>query len=72
MARIFTTGSADGLGLLRLQTLPINRWLQAERGIGVEATFETLHHYTLVKSAVLNLEEGSIGDFHAHPPNAFV
>jgi acyl-CoA reductase-like NAD-dependent aldehyde dehydrogenase len=41
-------------------------------GIGIEATFETLHHYTLVKSVVLNLEEGAIGDFHAPPPNAFV
>lgn len=43
-----------------------------QSGIGVEATFETLHHYTLVKSVVLNLEEGVIGDFHAPPPNAFV
>jgi acyl-CoA reductase-like NAD-dependent aldehyde dehydrogenase len=43
-----------------------------QSGIGIEATFETLHHYTLVKSVVLNLDEGAIGDFHAPPPNAFV
>jgi acyl-CoA reductase-like NAD-dependent aldehyde dehydrogenase len=43
-----------------------------ESGIGIEATFEALHHYTLVKSVVLNSEEGAIGDFHAPPPNAFV
>jgi aldehyde dehydrogenase len=43
-----------------------------QSGIGIEATFETLHHYTLLKSVVFNLEEGAIGDFHAPPPNAFV
>jgi len=43
-----------------------------QSGIGIEGTFETLHHYTLVKSVVLNLEEGAFGDFHAPPPNAFV
>ena len=29
-ARIFTTGWADDLGLLQLQTRPIYRWLQAQ------------------------------------------
>jgi aldehyde dehydrogenase len=43
-----------------------------QSGIGIEATFDTLHQYTLVKSVVLNLQEGALGDFHAPPPNAFV
>ena len=72
MAQIFITGSADDLGLLQLPTRPIDGG-HKQSGIGIEATFETLHHDTLFKSlVVLNLEEGAIGDFHAPPPNAFV
>ena len=51
--------------------IAIDRWLDAEWHRD-EGTFETLHHDTLVKSVVLNLEEVAFGDFHAPPPNAFV
>jgi hypothetical protein len=51
--------------------IAIDRWLHAE-WYRDEGTFETLHHDTLVKSVVLNLEESAFSDFHALPPNAFV
>jgi hypothetical protein len=56
---------------VRCLFIAIDRWLHAEWHRD-EGTFETLHHDTLVKSVVLNLEDGAFGDFHAPPPNAFV
>ena len=56
---------------VRCLFIAIDRWLHAE-WYRDEGTFETLHHDTLVKSVVLNLEESAFSDFHALPPNAFV
>lgn len=47
---------------------PIGGYKQS--GYGREGTFETLQHYTLTKSVVINLNEGALGAFHAPPPNA--
>ncbi len=41
-----------------------------QSGFGREGTLETLSHYTVSKSVVINLEEGALGAFHAPPPTA--
>lgn len=41
-----------------------------QSGFGREGTLETMSHYTVSKSVVINLEEGALGAFHAPPPTA--
>jgi acyl-CoA reductase-like NAD-dependent aldehyde dehydrogenase len=47
---------------------PIGGYKQS--GFGREGAMETLNHYLVSKSVVINLNEGALGAFHAPPPNA--
>jgi acyl-CoA reductase-like NAD-dependent aldehyde dehydrogenase len=41
-----------------------------QSGFGREASMETLQHYTVSKSVVINLNEGSLNAFYAPPPTS--
>jgi aldehyde dehydrogenase len=41
-----------------------------QSGFGRENALETLNHYTLTKSVVINLEPGPLGEFRAPPPTS--